>query len=227
MQNTDSLRDEVRLQREKLKGQPFSKKWEYYWGYYKVPAMIIVFCALIVGSIIHSVITRQDTVLSVAYINAFPNVTDEAFMEDFDTYLGLNTKKETTVLDSTYYIDEKYNSPYASNYEQKFSARAMAGELDVVVADEEYFTTYGEQGFFQDLRLILSEEELAEYGDRLFYLDVPYDDTEEKVPVGINVTDAAKIVSTDSYPSTTAYLGIVTDSSYVENALSFLAYLEE
>lgn len=227
MQNTNSMRDEIRLQREKLNGQPFAMKLNYYWGYYKVHAIIIILAACIFGSLLHSILTQKETVLSVAYVNAFPNINDELFMDEFESYLGINTRKQQTILDSTYYIDDTSTSPYAATYEQKFSAMAMAGQLDVVVADEKKFDFYGKQGFFQDLRPLLTPEQLEQYEDLLFYCDIPDDESSDPVPVGINITNANKICSTESYPNNIAIYGIITNSKYVDNALSYLNYLEQ
>lgn len=226
MRNTNSLRDEIHIQHQKLSDQPFSKKMEYFWDYYKVHVIITVFLALMFGSILHTIITQKETVLSIAYINAFPNIEDEVFIEDFESYLGINPKKQQVILDSTYYIDDTSTSPYAATYSQKFSTNAMAGKLDVVLADSTNFEFYGSQGFFQDLNIILPPEILEKYTNRLFYLDIPTDETTEKIPVGIKIDQAEKIRETASYPNTEAYFGFVTGSKYLDNAISYLHYLE-
>lgn len=226
MRNTNSLRDEIRLEHEKLNDQPFSKKFEYFWDYYKVHTIVIVFLACMFGSILHTIMTQKETVLSIAYINAFPNVDDEVFIDEFETHLGLNPKKQQVILDSTYYIDDESTSPYAATYSQKFSTNAMAGKLDVVLADINNFNFYGNQGFFQDLNTVLSPEALEKYTDDLYYADLPNDESDQKVPIGIKIDKTAKICETSSYPNTDAYFGIVTGSEYVENALSYLNYLE-
>lgn len=226
MRNTNSLRDEIRLEQQKLDNQPFSKKLEYFWYYYKVHTIIIVLLACMFGSILHSTITQKETVLSIAYINAFPNVEDEIFIEDFETYLGLNLEKQQVILDSTYYIEDESSSPYALTYSQKFSTNAMAGKLDVVLSDTANFDLYGSQGFFQDLNTILPPEVLEKYKDNLYYTDIPHDESNHPVPIGIKIDKAKKICQTCSYPNTDAYFGIVAGSEYVENALSYLNFLE-
>ena len=226
MQTTDSLRDEIRLQHEKLRNQPFSKKLIYYWDYYKIHCIVIILSACMFGTILHGIVTRKETVLSVAFINAFPNVEDELLMQDFENWLGLNPKKQQVLIDSTYYINDNSSSPYADTYEQKFSANAMAGEFDVVLADITKFDFYGNQGFFLDLSVVLSAEELTQYKDRLYYVDVPDDENDIKVPVGIKIDCANRICETSSYPNTEAYFGITTGAKNIETALSYLTYLE-
>ena len=226
MQNTDSLQDEIRLQHEKLRNQPFSKKLDYFWDYYKMHCIIVILSACMFGSILHGIVTQKDTVLSIAYINAFPNVEDEILMQDFESWLGLDSKKQQVLLDSTYYINDNSSSPYADTYEQKFSTNAMAGKLDVVLADIAKFDFYGNQGFFQDLRSLFSEEELKNYEDRLYYVNLPNDETDMQVPVGIKIDCASRINETCSYPNTDAYFGIITGTQNIDTALSYFTYLE-
>lgn len=226
MSNNDSIQDEIRLQQQRLKGQPLQKKWEYYWNYYKIPAVVILLAACIMGSLLHSMLTRKETVLSVACINAFPNIEDSLFMEGFNQYLELNPKKQVTFLDSSYYINEDLASPYTASNRQRFSTMVMVQHLDVVLADEYYFTFYAGQGFFQDLTPLLTAKQLKHFEQDLFYQDLPDDEKEEPVPVGINITNTPKIVETSCYPNVTAYYGIAAGSKYTDNAVSFLAYLE-
>ena len=102
----------------------------------------------------------------------------------------------------------------------------MAGKLDVVLSDAANFDFYGTQGFFQNLNTILPPEVLMRYTDTLYYVDLPNDETNQKVPIGIKIDHAKKICDTSSYPNTDAYFGIVTGSEYIENAISYLNYLE-
>ncbi|MBR5579239.1 MAG: hypothetical protein IKW28_09635 [Lachnospiraceae bacterium] len=227
MQDTNSLQDEIRVSQKQVKNLPWSKRLEYYWGYYKYHFIIILLLALLFGNVLHGILTRRETVLSIAYINAFPNIKDDIFIEDFEKYLNLNLKKQEVLLDSGYYISNDATSPQAATYHQKLSTRCMAGLLDVVVADETNFISYGKQGFFTDLRQILSPQQLEYYKDNLLYVEVKAPENLGSVPVGINVTDFPKVTATASYPSSNAYLGIIAGSTNREKAISFLTFLEE
>ena len=201
-------------------------KWNSFWNRYKVHTTIIVISSCIMGCSLHELLEKKETILSAAYINAFPNADDETLMDDFESYLGINTKRKQAVLDSSYYIDESYHSSYTATYAKKFSCNALETKFDVIISDEKYFSLYAEEGLFEDLSLFLTSEQLEQYHDILFYCDLPYDETEQPVPVGINVTHTPKIICTESYPNTTAYYGIVSGSRYSQNALSYLTYLE-
>ena len=122
MQDTNSLHDEILKAREKMDEWSSSKKLRYFWDYYRFHVIIILLLALFLGQIIHSIMSKKETVLSIAYINAFPNMEDELFIEDFEKYLNLNLKKQEVLLDSGYYIDNDSPSPYAEGYRQKFAS---------------------------------------------------------------------------------------------------------
>jgi len=226
MRNTNNLRNEMPPKKQQIKDLSFSEKMEYYWQKYKIHIIVTVLLACFFGSILHPIIHRKETVLSIAYINAFPNVDDQVIIDDLEKHLQLNPKKQQVLLDSTYYIDTTSDSPYAENFSQKFSSKAAAGHFDVVLSDITNFAFYGNQGFFQDLSTIFPEEELNIYRDRLYYMDLPDDDFNKKVPIGIKIDRSAKICKTSCYPNLDAYYGVVTGSDHVDAALSFLNYIE-
>ena len=226
MRNTNNLRDEMPLGKQQISELSLSEKMEFYWQKYKIHIVVTVLLACFFGSILHPIIHKKETVLSIAYINAFPNVEDQVIIDDLEKYLQLNPKKQQVLLDSTYYIDNTSDSPYALTYSQKFSVNAMAGNIDVVLSDVTNFDFYGNQGFFRDLTTILSEEELNIYSDRLYYTNLPDDDFNQKVPIGIKIDRSAKICKTSCYPNLDAYYGVVTGSDHVDAALSFLNYIE-
>lgn len=220
MRNTNSLRNE----NHELS---FSDKLEYFWQNYKIHIMVTVLLACFFGILLHPVIHQKETVLSIAFINAFPNVEDEEIVRDFERHLQLNSERQQVLLDSDYYIDNTSTSPYAENYSQMFSANAAAGKFDVVLADTANFDYFGSQGFFQDLSALLSEEELKEYQERLYYIDFPNDDSTKKIPIGIKINNSNKICKTSCYPNMDAYLGVMSGSKRIDHALEYLEYLEK
>lgn len=226
MRNTNHLRNEMPLGKQSLNDLSHSEKMEYYWQKYKIHIVITVLLACFFGSILHPFLHRKETVLSIAYINAFPNVEDQVIIADFERHLQLNQKRQQVLLDSTYYIDITSDSPYAENFSQKFSDNALSGHFDVVLSDVTNFDYYGNQGFFRDLSTIFSEKELALYQDRLYYLDLPDDNLAQKVPVGIKINRSAKIRETSCYPNHDAYYGVMTDSQRIDEALHFFNYIE-
>ena len=77
-----------------------------------------------------------------------------------------------------------------------------------------------------DLSTVFTKEQMDEYSDRLVWHDYPDDSKDAKEAIALEITDAAKIVSTQSYPNTKCYFTIMVNSSNVDNSLAFLDYLE-
>ena len=88
--------------------------------------------------------------------HGYNNVEDQVIVDELEKHLQLNPKKQQVLLDSTYYIDNTSDSPYAENYSQKFSSNALDGKFDVVLSDVTNFDFYGNQGFFQDLTTVFT-----------------------------------------------------------------------
>lgn len=223
----NSVNDEIKAERQKLVGKTKKEKFNYFIEYYKFHTIAILVASILIILFARDLIMQKDTVMSAIYVNGFPNVDTEEIMVDFSSYLGIDDKKEDVLLDASYYLSADDTSEYTYTYIQKIVVMVAAGSLDAFVADEDYFVQYALQGYFYDLSTILSAEQLETYQDNLIYVDVPDDDNDQAVPVGVRVTDANKIVDTASYPNSEAYLGVVASSNYVENALAFLAYLFE
>ena len=64
-----AVRDDIKAQREKLKGAPFRKKAAYYLYYYKIHIVVIALIAIVAASIIHSQVTTKPAVFTAMFIN--------------------------------------------------------------------------------------------------------------------------------------------------------------
>ena len=61
---------------------------------------------------------------------------------------------------------------------------------------------------------------------RLIYANIPDDDTEEEVPVGIDIADCALLQETQAYAGyDNVYFGILVNTEHAENAEKFLEYI--
>ncbi len=224
MAKGNSIMDEIKEQQRKLEGRSFKEKVSYFFFYYKLQTLIVVVAIIFLAVFIRDIAMQKDTVFSAIYINSFPNVEDEDFIVKFDTFAGLDTNKQESSFDTSFYLDDTQNSQYVMASTEKIMAMVAASSLDVCVADEDSFKTYAKQGFYLDLSTVLSESQLADYKNRILYYDVP-DDGLGEIPIGINVSEAPKIKSTQAYPSATPYYGILNNSKNLENAKLFLTFL--
>lgn len=222
----NSVNDEIREQQRKvLQEKGFIGRLEYFFYYYKWHVIIGTVVAVLLTSFIVQIVTKKDTALQVAFINGFPNIETSDFMADFASFAELDESKEEALLDASFYINTDSTTMYDEQYAEKIFIMSSAGALDVCIVDESYFPTLAEGGFLLDLSEVLTKEELTELKDKLFYHDSPNNMYEGVQPVGIEVSDAIRLVSTESFPNSKAYFCIVMNTEHLDHSLKFLDYL--
>ncbi len=255
---TKSVAAEIREeQRKALKKMNPKQKLAYFWEYYKTHVLVSVIAMAILISIITTVANAKEQVFYAMMLNAY-GLDSEYLSEDFANFIDLDTEQFECYVDggSALVLDSYSQTDIGTM--QKIMAYTQVGDLDVIVSDSDVFARYTESEMFTDLRMLLSEEELAAYADHLYYVDAsviaaqsdaaPTDppqlteaeqaealeshrhpeDMKDPVPVGIFLTEAAFIKSTDSYPagySKPPVFGVVISTRQVDNSLRFLEYL--
>lgn len=227
MANGNSVFDEIWEQHKKVLDEKgllaFIGNMFYYYKWYALTGLAV----LIIGiSLIYTVLTQKDLVLQAVYVNAFPNVRNEEFMNDFEKTIEINPKKEETSLISDFYINmDSYTYFDAENIE-KLLVLCASGSVDVCIVDESYLMHMAKGGYYMDLSTVFTEEQMAKYSNRLVWHDYPDDETDALSAIALEVTDASKIVSTQSYPNSKCYFTIMVNAPNVDNSLAFLNYLE-
>lgn len=242
-----AVMDEFKEERARMKTQPFKKRLEYFWDYHKVHVIVTLCVLLLGGNLLYTIATQKDTALMVAFVDCYSNeaVTNE-YKEELMELMGIDTGKETIVLDNSFYLSSA-DTPDASSAEV-LSLRIMAEELDVMLSNEKIFNRYVQNGIFRDLRDVLSEEQLAYYEDSFYYVDNAVikegkiyetdfaetafvDNTdhttpegmEEPIPVGIYVTGTEKFQGVYYFAEEQEVVfGIPYYSEHTTYALQFL-----
>jgi len=218
----DEIKEQHRLVREE---KTFKEKLAYFFYYYKMHVLVTALIIFGLSYLIYTYATQKETVFQVAYINGFPNVDKELFMDEYTKTIEFDPKKQEVILDDSFYIDLDNMSMLDEQSAEKIYILASAGELDACVVDETYFEVLAEGGYLLNLENVLSAQQKETYQDKFFYYDSSQNLYEGEELVGIEVTDAAKIVSTESFPNSKAYFCIIVNSEYVDNALAYLEYL--
>lgn len=222
----NSVNDEIREQQRKvLEEKGFFGRLEYFFYYYKWHVIIGTIVAVLLTVSIVQLVTKKDIALQVAFINGFPNIEATDFMSDFSTYAGLDVQKEEALLDDSFYINTESPTMYDEQHAEKIFIMSSAGALDVCVVDESYFPILAEGGFITDLSEVFTEEELAAFGDKLFYHDSPNNLYEGMQPVGIEVSDAPRLQISESFPNSKAYFCIIMNTEHMDHSVKFLDYL--
>lgn len=211
--------DEFKAQREAIKNKSFKEKLAYYWYYYKIHVIVAIFAIILVITTIHDIVTYKDIAFYVAFLNSFDTEHDQEFIDEFSLLTDIDTDEYDIYLDTNMYFNVADYDQASMAAMQKFLAMSSSGEIDVVIADRNVYSSYADNGFFRNLNEYLTDEQLAKYADHFYYYDegtlddeIDYeavynsefaipDDTSERrdpsllekpVPVGIFLDDAMK-----------------------------------
>ena len=171
-----AVRDEIRQQREKLKGQGFKAHWDYFWEYYKIHTIVAVIALIFVVTLIRDMTNNKPYALFAMFVNSQGMETQNFLQDGFAEYAGIDRSAETVLVDTASNVITSSIDTTAVATSEKIMALISASELDVFVSDVSVAYHYASQDTFMDLRTIFDEKELSDLSDRLFYVDRGYID---------------------------------------------------
>ncbi len=166
-----AISDEIRQEKQKAKNMSLKGKLSYFWDYYKIHTIVVIVAVFLITAIIRDISSAKEYAFYGIYFNAMQTFSADGQMEDFSGYLGIDTENYQALLDSSMYYSLTDLSETTLASSQKFAAMIHAGEVDIVVADEDVFANYAVNEIFYDLREILPEDLLEKYKDDIFYID--------------------------------------------------------
>ncbi|MCL2052392.1 MAG: hypothetical protein FWG91_11805 [Lachnospiraceae bacterium] len=166
-----SVAAEIRAeQKAALKDMSRKKKLAYFWEYYKIHTIVTIISCAVLFSILYNMFTNKDYSFYAIIINSY-ELSGETIADEFSTFALLDNDRTKCFVETDTHLDIDDFSPYEAATVQRIMATVIAGQLDTIIADAHTFTYFSDAEFFEDLRLILSEDELKRYEDRFFYLD--------------------------------------------------------
>lgn len=221
----NSMHDEIREQNAKLKNAPLKEKLAYFKDYYLKATLVILAAIILVGSIIHTMVTSpDDTAFAALFFNDTGDSSDTSLLDSFVEYRGIDTKEHYAYIDATYNYSTE-GMDYADGYVglEKSMALIATKELDIIVGDQEAFDYYAKSECFHDITTILPQELLDRFQDQLYYYT--NEETGETLPLGIYVTDSPKLNEHYYYVDKEPILGFIVNSDSLDNAIAFLEFI--
>ncbi|MDO4284990.1 MAG: hypothetical protein Q4C60_06600 [Eubacteriales bacterium] len=170
-----AISDEIREQRQKLKGQGAKAHLSYFMTYYKYPTLAAIAVIAMVISIVHSIATNKPSAISAIFLNASnPELTSGSEWIDasFCEYAGIDTEEYSVTIDTSSYLTPGgATSQMEMGTTEKIMAYAAAKDLDVLMADPYNFQNYAKSEMYIDLRTVLTEEQQEKYEPYYYYVD--------------------------------------------------------
>lgn len=225
MSAKEQLKEEINIEKEKLKNMSFRDKLWYIGEYYKFHIFGLLIVIGIISMIGFSIYQgTYDTALYCMYINnhSEQELNTDILTIDFHDYMGFN-EKQVINTESVFisYGDDATEFSYASM--AKISALVASKELDIMISDEANFNHYASLGGFSDLEAELPADVLELVADRLVYAA---DESGIKRAYGISLDDT-QFAADSNLAMKPALFGIVSNSMHRENNIQLLRYIFE
>ena len=136
----NSVNDEIREQRQKLKGKSLKEKFTYFWEYYKIHTLITVLVLIFGGNFIYTLAIRKDIVMEAAFVNMVlaDDLDTEQAEAGFVSWAGIDGDECEAVLDTGIYINYDGGDEYTAVNIQKIMAMVSARALDAIITDDSY-----------------------------------------------------------------------------------------
>ena len=147
------MNDQAKKNWETLRRLHGKKRLEHIWTYYKLPIVLVLVLAYIVGYVAYRQTTKKEDVLYLALVNLAPgSELTQQLTEGFAEEQGLTEKQQVylysgLLLSESEGADQEY--VYAS--EMRIMAAIAAQQLDVVLMDAEARDAFAAQGYLMDL----------------------------------------------------------------------------
>lgn len=173
-----AISDEIRHQRNKLKGKGVKAHISYFLTYYTWTTVAVIAAIVFAAALITNILNNKEQALSVIMLNASTVAigSDDYSKElgdGFAAYADIDTSEYSILIDaSTYQTPGVVYDSYDLSTSQKISVQTAAQALDSVVADASNFYYYAYSLAFSDLREVLSLEALSRYEDYIYYVDL-------------------------------------------------------
>lgn len=242
--------EHIKKQHENIKSRPKQERWSYFLDYYKWHALAVILVIAILVQGIVGVVKKKEIVFSGILLNCIINVDDDAFLQDFYAYAGIDSSKQEVAFYTDITITGK-NKKSDNTAFQRIMAGMATEETDFVVWQPEnaQIIAYNTTRMLKDLRDFLDADTLAKFSDRLYYIDgavvkklsapigelqdtditIPDptkpEQMEDPIPVGIDVSDRKEFQRAYYFKDTTFYLGVATNTPRPELTKTFINYL--
>lgn len=212
-------KEELQKEQEKLSKMNGREKISYVFTYYSTQLMItavVLFLLVQAGLALYRL--SQENMLYCLLVNQTQAGDRElaALEQDFRTYSGLTSRKQTVTFDMAVSLDDP---SYADASVIKLTSLHSTDTMDTMITTAKILERYRDQELFLDLSLILPDELFAALEGRLYY--VP-DARGNSVPIGIALKDSYLAEQLTLLED--SFLAVTSRSHSPETVVTFIRY---
>lgn len=237
-------RESAIYQLKKLKGQPLKKKVSYILTYFWIPIIAVIAAVVFAVSMIVHWATWKPTAFTLCCVNSVADPASvDSYLGDFAQAFDIDTD-EYHLTSQMIYLGQGMESDYQNA--ELFSVMMIAGDLDVVAAEDTILVRYAYQEALADLSGQLTAEQMDALAPYLLYVDASLfeemrefseeaptypdptkpEEMKQPVPVAIMLQpewDLAKVCYPYTYGDTA--VSLAANSKNSSNAQAFLQFV--
>ena len=209
-----------------FKDLSFGKKVGYIFGYYKYYMLAVVLVIITIVAFINAYrrndYTSECNIIAVdGKMTGYDNRTDY-ITENFAKYLGIDNKKHRVICDYNYSLIQQDYDQESYVSQTKIYTLASTHSIDGYMASADYIDYFStdEEPFLEDLRDILTENELEKVKDKIVYFTKK---DGSQIPIALNLSDTKIKTDTDFTMDNPCY-GVVVSAANLDNAIAFIRF---
>ncbi len=221
------IKEEIKIQKEKMKDQPFIEKLKWFIYYYKIHIGLTVFLIIAVISTASTVIEgMKERTISVSLVNArYFDSSESSLLTDYCISRNIDTKEHPASLDLSMLTEQGATDNVSLATSQKLTAYIQTGDIDILIGNKWLIDDYARLGSFDDIQKTLPPDLYTLVKDSLVYYT--YEDL-GKVAIAIDLSKNEKFLATKAYePTDTPTMAIPFSAQKKDAAIDFIKYLYE
>ena len=192
----------------------------FIWDYYKIP--IIVFLSVLLLSVIFLIsnIGRKDASMYVVLLNNDSSLRecDSTIFDETLKKTDLDLKGKSVDVNDKLSVGQEGNEAEDIETMQILTALFTISDLDLYVADKQYFDYFLEDGGYADLSLLIDQNLLERYKDDLYYWENQYG---QKTLCGI-ILHKDSMLHKAGYYHNDVIMGVVANANNLQAAVEFI-----
>ena len=192
----------------------------FIWDYYKIP--IIVFLSVLLLSVILLIsnIGRKDASMYVVLLNNDSSLRecDSTIFDEALKKTDLDLKGKSVDVNDKLSVGQEGNEAEDIETMQILTALFTISDLDLYVADKQYFDYFLEDGGYADLSLLIDQNLLERYKDDLYYWENQYG---QKTLCGIILHNDSMLHKAGYYHND-VIMGVVANANNLQAAVEFI-----
>ncbi|MCM1256844.1 MAG: hypothetical protein NC307_03225 [Roseburia sp.] len=224
------VKEQGRIEKEKLKTMTIGEKIEYIWMYYKAQIIIVALVMAFVISLVHHLIVgSKESILYSMVLNSNALQSDDTappLYTDFLMEKGYDPKEYKVDYHTGLNVSlDEYGEVSDMQIFSVVATLLMSGTVDHIMTNEEVVVMLGEIGYIMPLEECLPPEKIEEYDREGKVIYGSHPDTKEKTAFGVSLAESEKVKGAELFSFSPVY-AMIYGAPHLDNSAQFLYYLE-